>query len=102
MKQIKVICSKCDNQMTYKNWFSWVWHTPFHWFGKRRDKCANCGEYSYMKKADCEFCHYPFKHCAKFYIKTKYPNDPNLYVLRKEDSVGGTTIEYCPWCGRKL
>lgn len=48
MKQIKVICPKCGNHMIYKNWFSWIWHTPFHWFGKRMAKCDNCGTYSYM------------------------------------------------------
>ena len=51
---------------------------------------------------DCEFCQYPFKHCAQYYISTGYSNDPYLYVLRKEDSIGGVMIEYCPWCGRKL
>lgn len=51
---------------------------------------------------DCKFCQYPFKHCAKYYIQTGYSNDPYLYTLRKEDSVGGVMIEYCPWCGRKL
>ena len=48
MKEVKVICPKCGNIMTYKNWFSWIWHTPFHWFGKRRAKCTNCGKHSYM------------------------------------------------------
>ena len=51
MKQIKVTCPKCGNHMTYKNWFSWIWHTPFHWFGKRRAKCAGCGKVSYMKRS---------------------------------------------------
>ena len=45
---IKVICPKCGNCMTYKNYWSWIWHTPFHWFGKRRTRCTNCGEYSYV------------------------------------------------------
>ena len=48
MKEVKVICPKCGNQMIYKNWFSWILHTPFHWFGKRRTKCTNCGKSSYM------------------------------------------------------
>lgn len=51
---------------------------------------------------NCEFCQYPFKHIAKYYIATGYDNDPYLYVLRKEESVGGMAIEYCPLCGRKL
>ena len=38
MKEVKVICPKCNNIMTYNNWFDWVLHTPFHWFGKRRAK----------------------------------------------------------------
>lgn len=50
MKEVKVICPKCGNQITYKNWFGWVLHTPFHWFGKRRTKCANCGAASYVGK----------------------------------------------------
>lgn len=50
MKEVKVICPKCNNIMTYKNWFSWVLHTPFHWFGKRRAKCTYCGEYHYMER----------------------------------------------------
>lgn len=48
MKEVKVTCPKCGVLITYKNWFDWVWHTPFHWFCKRRAKCPNCGEYSYM------------------------------------------------------
>lgn len=50
VKEVKVICPKCGHVMTYKNWFSWVWHTPFHWFDKRKVKCANCGESSYIKR----------------------------------------------------
>ena len=48
MKEVKVICPICDNEMAYKNWFDWVLHTPFHWFGKRRAKCPNCDKVSYM------------------------------------------------------
>ena len=49
-KQVKVVCPKCGNIMTYKNWFSWILHTPFHWFGKRRVKCNVCGQVSYIKR----------------------------------------------------
>lgn len=49
MKEIRVTCPKCGNIMTYKNWFSWIWHTPFHWFGKRRAKCSDCGERFYAR-----------------------------------------------------
>lgn len=48
MKEVKVICPKCGNRMIYKNWFSWVWHTPFHRFGKRRTRCTKCGEVHYI------------------------------------------------------
>lgn len=48
--RVKVICPKCGARMLYKNWFSWVWHNPFHWFGKRRTQCSNCYEYSWMKR----------------------------------------------------
>ena len=50
MKKVKVVCPKCGNIMTYKNWLSWILHTPFHWFGKRRVRCNNCGERSYVGK----------------------------------------------------
>ena len=50
MKEVKVICPKCGVRMTYKNWFIWILHTPFHWFGKRLTKCSGCGEYSYMRR----------------------------------------------------
>lgn len=50
MKEVKVICPKCGILITYKNWFDWVLHTPFHLFCKRRAKCPSCGEYSYMKR----------------------------------------------------
>lgn len=48
MNEVKVICPKCGNRVTYKNWVAWIWHTPFHWFGKRRTKCTKCGEVSYI------------------------------------------------------
>lgn len=48
MKKVTVICPKCGHHITYKNWFSWILLTPFHWFGKRMGKCTKCGEYSYM------------------------------------------------------
>lgn len=48
MKEVKVTCPNCGNQMTFKNYISWILHTPFHWFGKRRVKCTNCGTYSYI------------------------------------------------------
>lgn len=50
MKEVKVICPKCGNCMIYKNWFDWILHTPFHWFGRRRIKCSLCGEYSYTAR----------------------------------------------------
>ena len=31
---------------------------------------------------DCEFCQYPFKHCAKYYIQTGYSNDPILIYTK--------------------
>ena len=53
-------------------------------------------------KSMCEFCHYPFNHYAKYYIITGFSQDPWLYMLRKDDSVGGLAINYCPLCGRYL
>lgn len=48
-KEVKVICPKCGHVTTFKNYVSWIWHAPFHWFGKRRLQCAKCGTYSYVK-----------------------------------------------------
>lgn len=50
MKEVKVICPKCRDTIYYKNWFDWIWHTPFHWFTKRRVKCPYCDEVSYIKR----------------------------------------------------
>lgn len=55
-----------------------------------------------MEKMSCNFCQYPFLHYAQYYIKTGYPSDAELYILRKENSIGGMAIEYCPLCGRNL
>ena len=54
MKQVIAICPNCGRTIQFKNWFHWVWRCPFHWFGKRRTKCPNCGEAHYMpiKKAN--------------------------------------------------
>lgn len=50
MKEVKVICPKCGNQIIYKNWFSWILHTPVHWFGKRRHACPQCHVKFYAKR----------------------------------------------------
>ena len=50
LKEVKVICHNCGSILIYENWFNWVWHTPFHWFGKRKGKCSVCGEWSYMTR----------------------------------------------------
>lgn len=50
MKEVILICPNCGHWIIYKNWFSWVLHTPFHWFGKRRTRCMNCGNYSYISR----------------------------------------------------
>jgi ribosomal protein L37E len=50
MKPVHVRCPKCGAKNYYKNWFDWVLHTPFHWFGKRLTKCSLCGQKSYMKR----------------------------------------------------
>ena len=49
MKRLKVKCPYCGAVAVYRNWFTWVAHTPFHWFGKRKTKCPNCGLSAYVK-----------------------------------------------------
>lgn len=50
MKRVVVICPECGSHITYKNYWSWVWYTPFHWFGKRRIKCFICGKVSWVRR----------------------------------------------------
>lgn len=56
MKEVKIVCPSCGNIMTYKNYWSWVLRTIFHWFNflewrdYRRTKCTKCGKVSYMKR----------------------------------------------------
>lgn len=50
----------------------------------------------------CPYCHPPFKYFGQYYIRQTNNDTPPTYVLRKENSVGGTMIEFCPKCGRKL
>lgn len=49
MKRIALMCPKCDNVFIY-NWFVWVLHSPFHWFGKRYTKCPHCGKRSWLRR----------------------------------------------------
>ena len=55
-----------------------------------------------LEKKPCDICQPPYKHFGKYYIMTDYPNDPGLYILRRDDAMGGVMIDYCPMCGRKL
>ena len=50
MKTINLQCPKCGHHFEYKNYFDWLFRTPFHWFGKRLTKCPYCKEKSYMEK----------------------------------------------------
>lgn len=50
MKKIKLICPNCGKENFYRNWFEWVLHTPFHWFGKRKTKCPWCGKSNYVRR----------------------------------------------------
>ena len=50
MKQVVIQCPNCGQIIQFKNWFYWVWHCPFHWFGKRLVKCPQCGQKRYMKR----------------------------------------------------
>jgi ribosomal protein L33 len=49
MKRIMVYCPNCKQCTIYKNWFVWILRTPFHWFGKRKFKCSNCGKSTYVQ-----------------------------------------------------
>ena len=49
MKEIILICPNCYGRFSFDNWFQWLLHSPFHWFGKRRTKCPYCGKKNYMK-----------------------------------------------------
>lgn len=50
MKEVTVICPKCGIHITFKNWFVWIWKTPFHYFNKRKVKCPGCGMRSYVRR----------------------------------------------------
>jgi hypothetical protein len=63
-------------------------------------KCDECCTESDNKT--CPHCHPPYDHFGKYYIVGDYPNDPGLHVLRRDDALGGVSIDYCPICGRKL
>lgn len=53
-------------------------------------------------KTHCDICQPPYEHFGKYYIKSDYPSDPGLHILKRTDALGGVMIEYCPICGRKL
>lgn len=41
-------CAYCEKEFE-KNWFKWLFTTPFHWFSKRYTRCPHCHGKSYMK-----------------------------------------------------
>lgn len=43
MKKIVIECPKCHTESIYRNYWEWVWHNPFHYFGKRKTICPMCG-----------------------------------------------------------
>ena len=48
MKIVFLKCPKCKSRFEFKNYFSLILHSPFHWFGKRYTKCPNCQNRSWM------------------------------------------------------
>jgi hypothetical protein len=50
MKKILVTCPNCKCKIEFKNWFVWIFYTPFHWFGKRKVKCPLCECKNYVKR----------------------------------------------------
>ena len=49
MKRIVAMCPHCAWCLIYKNWFYWVFRTPFHFFSKRKIKCPKCGKSAFVK-----------------------------------------------------
>ena len=49
MKSIRVFCPKCGYRVCFRNYWAWVLHCPFHWFGKRLTKCPCCNRKQWMK-----------------------------------------------------
>jgi hypothetical protein len=44
-----IVCPDCYGITLYTNKLEWILHNPFHWFGKRRNKCLHCGKKFYSK-----------------------------------------------------
>ena len=50
MKLVKLECPNCKTKIFYKNYWSWVLHSPFHTFTKRYTWCPACGRGGWMKR----------------------------------------------------
>ena len=60
MKTIVVKCPHCGGKRVFRNYWSWIWHTQFHWLwwdketkrirDYRRIKCYLCDKISWSKR----------------------------------------------------
>lgn len=50
MKTINLECPKCKTTFHYKNILVWILKAPFHYFNKRKTKCPNCNEWSWIRR----------------------------------------------------
>lgn len=41
-------CPKCGSRFHIDGYWNWIFHSPFHWFGKRLTRCEYCEEKSWL------------------------------------------------------
>ena len=49
MWNLTFVCPKCQKTFMIHGYWNWVFHAPFHWFGKRLTKCPECGKRSWVR-----------------------------------------------------
>ena len=54
MKEVKVICPYCGKVMTFKNYWHWIWKTPFHMLGWDRES-KSIRDYRFTQCPICEY-----------------------------------------------
>ena len=58
---VKVVCPECKEEIFFKNYWHWVWKTPFHWLWWHNDikricdyrliKCPMCGKKNWVRRS---------------------------------------------------